>query len=245
MATTSTAITKIKKGWERAEFWLEVASVAGGLMVGVGLWIEGETSIGQRLVTGGVAMEVICAWWVLVASRKLQNILETEFEALRLETAQANQRASEAVTRGEEANARAAEANLELARIKLPRMLIDEQQRRLTEEMRAYSGEWFSLSSIEDPEAIDLVRVIGACLQNACWEMLEPESAIRIGNIGRGIGRGVRVRVAFGNSPRTEMIAKGLTDALNEKGIVSTFDIQNDLHRLQVIDVLAGTKVMK
>ena len=76
LATNSTAITTIKKRWERAEFWLEVASVVGGLMVGVGLWVEGETSIGQRLVTGGVALEVICAWWVLVSSRKLQNILE-------------------------------------------------------------------------------------------------------------------------------------------------------------------------
>jgi hypothetical protein len=96
LATNSTAITKIKEHWERAEFWLEVASVVGGLMVGVGLWIEGETTIGQRLVTGGVAMEVICAWWVLVASRKLQNILETEFEKLRLETAEAKRAQAQA-----------------------------------------------------------------------------------------------------------------------------------------------------
>ncbi len=96
LATNSTAITTIKKRWERAEFWLEVASVVGGLMVGVGLWVEGETSIGQRLVTGCVALEVICAWWVLVSSRKLQNILEREFETLRLETAQAKQKQAEA-----------------------------------------------------------------------------------------------------------------------------------------------------
>jgi hypothetical protein len=96
LATNSTAIAKIKERWERAEFWFEIVSVIGGLMVGVGLWIEGETSIGQRLVTGGVAMEVFCAWWVLVASRKLQNILETEFETLRRETAEARRRQAQA-----------------------------------------------------------------------------------------------------------------------------------------------------
>jgi hypothetical protein len=92
LTTNSSAIATAKKRWERAELWLEIASVAGGLMVGVGLWIEGESTIGQRLVTGGVAMEVICAWWVLIASRKLQNILETEFGELRLKATEAELR---------------------------------------------------------------------------------------------------------------------------------------------------------
>ena len=111
--------------------------------------------------------------------------------------------------------------------------------------MKAYSGQWFSLSSVEDPEAIDLARVIGACLHKALWEQLEPESDIRIANIGRGVGRGVRVRVPYGASLRTQGIARTLTSALNAKGIASAFDIQHDLHRLEVIDVLAGTKPIR
>lgn len=117
-------------------------------MVAVGLWIEGETTIGQRLVTGGVAMEVICAWWVLIATRKLQNILETEFETLRLETAEANRRAAEAVTRGKEAEARAAEANEKaeherLERLKIerqiaPRAISPEQHKSIVDQLLAY-----------------------------------------------------------------------------------------------------------
>ncbi len=93
--TNSTAIAKTKKRWERAELFLEIVSVLGGLLVGVGLWLEGETTIGQRLVIGGVAIEVFAAWWVLVASRKLQNALESELEILRLKAAQLNEHAEQ------------------------------------------------------------------------------------------------------------------------------------------------------
>ncbi len=204
--------------WDSFSFWLVVI---GAVLAGVG----GLTSI---------------------ASRRINRQLSALTEARNREEKQANERAiADANARAEEAKRDAAKANLELTRIKLPRTLTDEQQKDLTDEMKAYSGQWFSLSSVQDPEAIDLVRVIGVCLQKAMWEKLEPESDVRIGDIGTGVGRGVRVRVPYGASPRTQGIAQALASALNDKGIASAFDIQHDLHRLEVIDVLAGTKPVK
>jgi hypothetical protein len=176
LATNSTAIAKVKRRWERAEWWLEVASVVGGLMVGVGLWVEGETSVGQRLVTSGVAMEVICAWWVLVASRKLQNILETEFETLRLETASANERAAESGRIAATANLEIARLTLELERLTAPRIIAQREQvigdlRSIVAELIPYGSlrvEIFTLDN--DDEVVRLRDQLIDVLQQAGWE---------------------------------------------------------------------------
>jgi hypothetical protein len=188
-------------------------------------WIELGSTIALFLVVVGGRYQFVADRLAAPLRKKIEVARETEIAQLRKD---------------------AAEANLELARIKLPRMLATAQCERLTDEMRVYSGQWFSLSSVQDPEAIDLVRVIGTCLQKAMWEKLEPETDIRIGqDIGIGIGRGVRVRVAFGASQRTQMVARALASALDSKGIMSTFDLQHDIQRLEVIDLLAGTKPVK
>ncbi len=198
MATNSAAIVKIKKRWERAELWLEVASVVGGLMVGVGLWVEGETTIGQRLVIGGVAMEVICAWWVLVASRKLQNILETEFERLRLVTAEAVTRGEEAKRAAAEATARAAEANEKAEHERLERRKIEKKlaprafnsfQRETMLKQLKLVGEWATADLIAvagTEEANGIAHQIWRLLADAGWKVAA-NPALRIDRIPTGI----------------------------------------------------------
>jgi len=58
---------------------------------------------------------------VLIASRKLQSLLETDLEEMRLETAHAHERAEEAVRRAAEANERAERERL--ARIQIEQRL--------------------------------------------------------------------------------------------------------------------------
>ncbi len=132
-------------------------------MVGVGLWIEGETIIGQRLVTGGVAMEVFCAWWVLVASRKLQNILETEFETLRLETAEAKRRQAQA------------ELDLEELRVKVIWRHIDAA--KFLAVLQASTATPTNTEIVylrDDPESWSLANEIFTLLHKANWPATLP-----------------------------------------------------------------------
>jgi hypothetical protein len=222
LATNSTAITTAKKRWERAEFWLEAASVIGGLMVGVGLWIEGESTFGQRLVTGGVAMEVICAWWVLIASRKLQNILETEFAKVRLETANANQRAAEA-------EKHAAEAQLELERFRAPRIIQNRDEvvselKAVLDPMSANAIRVEIFTVDNDDEVIRLRDQFIDLLQQAGWRVQM--------NLNRRISgdmptNGVTVEIHVGSTVRSFFDRNGNVNTYNlgEKAlaVVSAF----------------------
>jgi hypothetical protein len=90
MTKTDDAIAKRKRRWEHAELALEIASLLGGALVIGGLYIEGLPALGSELVIAGVVIEVAFGWCVLVVSRKLQAILETEIARLKNETAQLN-----------------------------------------------------------------------------------------------------------------------------------------------------------
>ena len=133
-------------------------------MVGIGLWIEGEATIGERLVTGGVAAEVICAWWVLVASRKLQNILEREFETLRLETAQVNERAAEADRHAAEANEKAEHERFERLQLEKRlewRSLSGEQQELVSAKFQTFAGHRIDIfMTSADGETVNLANTL-------------------------------------------------------------------------------------
>lgn len=177
--------TRIKRRWEWIETILEVASIAGGILVAIGLCLEGWTGVGPKFVIVGVVIEVFVSGWVLLASRKLQTIHERELAAMRFETA--------------EANARAAEANLALERLKTPRTLTSEQRERITNAMRAYSGQVFAIYASPDPEAAELAKVLKAALIDAQWSAGNPAS-VQTGGIGLATGRGVEIEWALSAS---------------------------------------------
>lgn len=163
-------------------------------MVGIGLWIEGEATIGQRLVTGGVAMEVFCAWWVLVASRKLQNILEEQFETLRLETAEANQRAEEARRASAEADEKTEKLraeNLALQNILKPRQmgLTAKNAGQLT----VFSGTPVLIQSVPDFEAMKLAFNMQWVLQQLGWKLPQSVETMQTGIGSMNINEGLRI----------------------------------------------------
>lgn len=199
---------------ESAKYWLS--------------WIELGSTVALLLVAIGVGYEFVANRLEKPLRAKVEAARERELEQLRSDTAQANERA--------------ADANLELARLKAPRTLNAEQRQQLTREMEAYSGQWFSMSAVSETEAMDLVRIIGDCLRAASWEMQAPQTDVTSGNIGISIGRGVRIQVAHGSSPRTQDIARKLASSLQEKGLATIFEVQAQLRALEVINVMVGEK---
>ncbi len=93
---TADAIARRKRRWELAELGLEIASLIGGALVIWGLWAEGLPAFGSKLVLAGVVIEVAFGWCVLVASRKLQAILETEIAQLQRDAAASAEKQAEA-----------------------------------------------------------------------------------------------------------------------------------------------------
>jgi len=177
-------------------------------MVAVGLWVEGETTIGQRLVVGGVAMEVVCAWWVLIASRKLQNILETGLETLRLEAANAN--------------ARAAEAMLELSRIERRlelRSLTPQEQERIANKIVFWKVSQIAVvnARADDSEVQDFLTQLTRILAEAGWHPI----VIKDTNVSRGlIGLLVIANEKAGpHVSENVLAARTLVEALSESGI--------------------------
>jgi len=191
-------------------------------------WIEFGGTIALLLVAMGVGYEFVADRLAAPLRKRIEIARETELGKLHEEAA--------------DANARAAEANLELARLKLPRTLTQQQRQELTDEMKAFSGQRFSMSAAQDPEAIDLVRTIGECLRGSSWEQTAPQTDMNIGDIGVSIGRGVRIQVPHGSSPRTQEIARALASALNAKGLATIFEEQPQLRVLEVFNVMVGTK---
>jgi hypothetical protein len=184
LATKSTTAIKSKQRWERLEVVLEVASIGGGVLLTVGLWLEGWKGLGAKLVIVGVAIEVFVSGWVLLASRKLQTIQERALEEMRYETAQANARAEEASRDAAESNRIAAEANLEVARLNLeierlqaPRILNLKQRDQAINELRAAVTELIPYGSLRveiftvdnDDEVIRLRDQLCDILQQAGW----------------------------------------------------------------------------
>ena len=223
------ATITIKRRWEWVIVALEIASVVGGILVAVGLWIEGWKGSGPKLVIVGVVIETFVSGWVLLASRKLQAIQERELETMRLETA--------------EANARAAEANLALEKLKTPRTLTPEQRERITREMRTYFGQGFAISAAPDPEARELASAIETALISAGWQVGHPPGAIQAGTISLAAGRGVQIEWHSSSLQGTKDSGTALAKVLEEQGLATTSG-PNPRSRLflNALGIAVGTK---
>ncbi len=198
MSTSSTATIRTKRFWERAQAALEVVSIVAGIVATVGLWFEGWREFGPRLVFGGVAVEVFAAMWILLASRKLQNILEEELGRVSLLAAQAIERAGETKKGLIEA-----ERNLEqehTARLKLEAQLAWRQITRAQEDLiikwlSAYKDapmKTFCMIDVSaygpDPEAIQLASQLAKAIgKSGCRTSLEQPSKFGLAPIGIAI----------------------------------------------------------
>ena len=101
--------------------------------------------------------------------------------------------------RAAEANLSASQAQLELAKLKEPRTIAPEDQERIITELTEFTGQKYSLSVFQDPEALALLRVVYAMLTSAGWE-----------------------KVNFPNR-RNDVSAAGITAAITlDSGVVAT-----------------------
>jgi hypothetical protein len=117
-----------------------------------------------------------------------------------------------------EANDRATQANLQLERLKRPRLLLPNEQNRLVEEMRRFSGQFVGIGAIPGTFeaasfAEQLVRVLlGAGIQARINQQMAANEV--------GISRGVVARFVTGN-PAGEGLAMALCTILMDAGIAA------------------------
>lgn len=121
------------------------------------------------------AIVVGTATFAVIRLQRIEEIAtKTEFERYKLES---GERISNAETRSAEANERAAvadqkaaEAALALELFRTPRVLTDEQLRRIVEKVSPFRGQPFSMGVFNDAECIDLMVQISKSLVLAGWE---------------------------------------------------------------------------
>ena len=124
--------------------------------------------IGSLVV--GVASTILIVW--------MAGVKEAYWEKDRAESAE---RVAALVVQGDqlrkdsaEANARALEAQLALEKFKAPRRLSSEQQSRIVDKIRVFSGQRFDMAvNSGDPEAGALLDTIETILTRAGWEQVD------------------------------------------------------------------------
>ena len=97
-------------------------------------------------------------------------IAETEKRA----RAELESQVAAAGARAAEANLAASEAQLELAKLKAPRTVAPEDQARMIADLKAFTGQKYSVAVFQDPEALALLRVLNAMLKSAGWLQVDP-----------------------------------------------------------------------
>ena len=90
---------------------------------------------------------------------------ETRAEGFRLDIAKAKEGAAQA-------EARAAEATLQLTKLRTPRTLNREQQKRIAEKCKLFTGAKFDDAVFTDPESEALLRQVENILAVAGWEQI-------------------------------------------------------------------------
>jgi hypothetical protein len=186
--------------------------------------------------------------------------LRNESSSTQLNTAKANEGAAEALrqaAKAEEslanarkeaalANERAAEANKiaegeRLARIKIehklaPRILSDENQKRIESKLKPFAGMPYELGLNAVPEAINLANTIDKILRSAGW--VNKESAKKDFRFIFTLQSGSKVEQAFASGIVVQATAAFLAKnrlgievfvaALGEEGLDTTFELLRD-----------------
>jgi hypothetical protein len=175
--------------------------------------------------------------------------LSAEAQIARAEIAKANERAADANSRASVADARALEAQLALERFKAPRKLLDDQQMRISEKLKRFSGQQFILSVSTDQDSLKLVRVLASVLKNAGWVLQPSSSGVLLPDIPAGISaaveEGVRVQIAPQKSSDDNFvrIASAVAIALTLEGIEANVTQNLELNATpDAIQIRVGTK---
>ena len=151
-----------------------------------------------------------------------------------------------------EANKKAAEAQLELAKFKAPRMLNPEQQLRIADKLKTFSGTvWDAAVGPQgDPEPIYLLRAIHAALVNAGWHQSPWPSAERTYTdapmlpVGMASVTNVIIDADPSRWDHFKPAAIALADALKAEGIDAMAQLYKSSHsNIGVLHVRIGRKL--
>ena|SRR5690242_14198526 len=179
-----------------------------------------------------------------IQARRLNRVLITERAEVAKREKDANDKAiAEANARAKEAEARAVEANLALEKYKAPRTLSIEQRQRITDKLKQYAGQTFSLNVYNDPEAVALLQVVRGTLTAAGWiEIRSQIGDVQIGNAGMVTEIAVKCEVPQNAGPILIERVKALDAALNDEGIASLPRHNIQLKDPDAINVVVGRK---
>jgi len=144
-----------------------------------------------------------------------------------------------------EANARAAEATLELARLKAPRTLNADQQARMVEKLKQYTGREYSFNVFPDPEPIALMRTIDNLLKTAGWVRIPSQ----VGDIvtegaGHATDTGLQIGIKPTSDDEVRNLAVLLASIFTSEGIPAVAASIADLKNDKAININVGKKPM-
>ena len=123
---------------------------------------------------------------VKIATAQLESAKAMEIaEAEKLARVELESQVAVAEARAAEANLAASQAQLELAKLKEPRTIASQDQATIIADLKKFTGQNYSVSVFQDPEAVALLRVIEDILKSAGWLRVKfPAGTITISAAG-------------------------------------------------------------
>jgi hypothetical protein len=210
-------------------------------------WLSMIKYIGGAMVVIGVAAELLGDWFSEPLQKRLDDARRLEIAQLTTEGQRLSKEAESAKAAIADANARTAEAQAELARFKAPRVLSAEQQGRIVDKLRVFSGTRFdgSIGPKGDVEPLFAMRFIATSLASAGWIQVpwtgsgETYTEAPLPALGLTTVSNVIVDVHPDHWAALGPAAIALADALNAEGIAAIADskpttIPGDLIHLRI-----------
>ena len=150
---------------------------------------------------------------------KAMEIAESE----RLARAELESQVAVAEARAAEANLAASQAQLDLAKLKEPRTIAPKDQETIISELEKFTGQNYSFSVFQDPEALALLRVLDSILKSAGWLRVRSQIGIVAISVAGGTAAATLtsgVFVTLGPNDRASLDAVvALQKALSSAGI--------------------------
>jgi hypothetical protein len=200
------------------------------------------------LVAIGVAIEFGGDWVAKPYEKTIEDARKLELAELhkqsddaKLETTRLSADAESSRAAIADANARAAEAQLALEQFKADRTLSPEQQARVVEKLKQFSGQTYVLSVLPDQEAIRFAKIVDGIVRAAGWSKLASKGAITIPDdatptssfaaINVAAEPGVRIQIAPDRAIDVAFVAraKAIAEAFVTEGIAAEPRLVRDM----------------
>ena len=190
---------------------------------------------------GYIATLVIAAVFTIVIYQLSKQVTDAKDRQLRQYRTESEVNIAAAEARAAEANLVASEAQLELAKLKAPRTVAPEDQVKMIADLKAFTGQKYSAAVFQDPEALELLRVLDAMLRSAGWVKVKfPIQSILINANGISAPPAFHsgVIASIGQDDNQSVAALlAISDALTRAGI----PCRRGMHRTELRDKSPNT----